>query len=75
MHIEKYSKYLNGLMYVRKLIFCVLIVYLHNFPLLQLSILSILNICCSMFYFYITPHERFSENIKNGTCELFLLVI
>lgn len=71
----KYTKYYNGVLYFRKLIFAVIIVQLNNFPYTQLGLICVLNGGMIWYIFYLHPIEKPLENFKSGCGEVILLVI
>ncbi len=71
----KYSKFANALLYYRKILFMIIIVYGHNNSYLQMLFISVLNMVLIYYYLYFLPHESLLSNIINGISEFCLIIM
>lgn len=71
----KYTKFYNGVLYLRKLAFSTIIVCLYDYPYAQIISISVMNFGMIWYTFYLQPIEKPSENFKNGMGEVILLLI
>lgn len=69
------SKLYVGLLYLRKLLFAVVIVFGTAYPYLQLILTSVLNASVLAYLVYIQPLEDAWENRKNAAGEFVLILI
>ncbi|EAR85945.2 hypothetical protein TTHERM_01178720 (macronuclear) [Tetrahymena thermophila SB210] len=73
--IAKYSKLFSSFLYIRKILFSFIIVLLHGYCYLQISLISFLNLVVIFLIAYIQPYDCLSENIKNASSEVILIAI
>ncbi|KAL4493846.1 hypothetical protein ABPG73_010124 [Tetrahymena malaccensis] len=73
--IAKYSKLFSSMLYIRKILFSFIIVLLHGYCYLQITLISCLNLLVIFLIAYIQPYDCLSENIKNASSEVILIAI
>ncbi|KAL4429883.1 hypothetical protein ABPG74_022906 [Tetrahymena malaccensis] len=73
--IMKFSKYNLAILYYRKIIFALIIVYLYKYSYIQLGIITFMNLIVAAYYIVIQPFESKYENIKNAAAEFVLIAI
>ncbi|CAD8048544.1 unnamed protein product [Paramecium sonneborni] len=69
---NSFNSYFNILIVIKKCFFMALLVFLYNFPVLQISFVSLLNLLQALFLFFKRPLEDQNEFIKQITCEIIL---
>ncbi|KAL4450405.1 hypothetical protein ABPG74_019303 [Tetrahymena malaccensis] len=75
-HLQyKWSRYTNVILYARKIIYMMALLYFYGQVYLQIIIFNSMNILLSIYYLYIRPQEKKVDNIKNGISELLLVII
>ncbi|EAR83860.2 hypothetical protein TTHERM_00821940 (macronuclear) [Tetrahymena thermophila SB210] len=73
--VMKFSKYNLAILYYRKIIFALIIVYLYKYSYIQLGIITLMNVIVAAYYIVIQPFESKYENIKNAAAEFVLIAI
>lgn len=63
------------MLYYRKILYALFIISFADMPYIQLTTISILNSMLAFYYFYIKPHERALDNIRNGAGEVILILM
>ncbi|EWS72590.1 hypothetical protein TTHERM_001176649 (macronuclear) [Tetrahymena thermophila SB210] len=71
----KWSRYTNVILYVRKIIYMMVLLYFYGQVYLQMIIINSMNVFLSIFYLYLKPQEEKSANIKNGISEVLLVIM
>ncbi|KAL4493841.1 hypothetical protein ABPG73_010119 [Tetrahymena malaccensis] len=71
----KWSRYTNVILYARKIIYMMVLLYFYGEVYLQMIIINSMNIFLSIFYLYVKPQEEKSANIKNGISEVLLVIM
>ncbi|KAL4467241.1 hypothetical protein ABPG72_005866 [Tetrahymena utriculariae] len=72
-HQFHYIKYNYIFLTIRKLLFCILLVFMHDYPYIQIPLIAIQNIILSFYYIYLWPHEKGYENLRNAFSEYLLI--
>ncbi|KAL4475420.1 hypothetical protein ABPG72_022055 [Tetrahymena utriculariae] len=70
---QKWSKYTNVFLYLRKILYIMTLLYLYGIVYLQVVIICLMNLSLSIYYLYLRPQEDKSSNIKNGISEIILI--
>ncbi|EAS02479.2 hypothetical protein TTHERM_00629910 (macronuclear) [Tetrahymena thermophila SB210] len=73
--IKSYNKYYNCILYFRKMLFGLILVFLTEYQYLQLVLLIMLNIFILFFVVLAQPLQSKYENIKNCFGEIILICI
>ncbi|KAL4497879.1 hypothetical protein ABPG72_000634 [Tetrahymena utriculariae] len=68
-------KYTNVLLFVRKILFCLIIVMLHDQTYVQISLLSTLNVLLALFFVICKPYIRKIDNINHCLTEVLFLTL
>ncbi|EWS75157.1 hypothetical protein TTHERM_000323149 (macronuclear) [Tetrahymena thermophila SB210] len=68
-------KYTNVLLFIRKIMFSLIIVMLHDQTYVQISLLSTLNVLLALFFVICKPYIRKIDNINHFLTEIFLLIL
>ncbi|EWS72591.1 hypothetical protein TTHERM_001089028 (macronuclear) [Tetrahymena thermophila SB210] len=71
----KWSRYTNVILYARKIIYMIVLLYFYGQVYLQMIIINSMNVFLSIFYLYLKPQEEKSANIKNGISEVLLVIM
>ncbi|EWS72592.1 hypothetical protein TTHERM_001089029 (macronuclear) [Tetrahymena thermophila SB210] len=71
----KWSRYTNVIIYARKIIYMMVLLYFYGQVYFQMVIINSMNIFLSIYYLYIKPQEEKSANIKNGISEVLLVIM
>ncbi|KAL4467672.1 hypothetical protein ABPG74_013007 [Tetrahymena malaccensis] len=70
---QKWSKYTNVFLYLRKILYIMTLLYLYGLVYLQVIVICLMNLSLSVYYLYLRPQEEKSANIKNGISEIILI--
>ncbi|CAD8129077.1 unnamed protein product [Paramecium sonneborni] len=62
--IKQFSKYLNTILLIKKLIFMILLIFAYEFPIFQTVSITFLSISMSLFYILFNPLEDKLEYFK-----------
>ncbi|KAL4477139.1 hypothetical protein ABPG72_008873 [Tetrahymena utriculariae] len=73
--LKSYNKYYNCILYFRKMLFGLILVFLTEYQYLQLVSLIVLNMCIFFFITLAQPLQSKYENIKNCCGEITLVCI
>ncbi|EAR82384.2 hypothetical protein TTHERM_01169520 (macronuclear) [Tetrahymena thermophila SB210] len=68
-----YIKYNYIFLTIRKLLFCILLVFMHDYPYVQIPLIVMQNLILSFYYLYLWPHDKGYENIRNAISEYLLI--
>ncbi|EWS72589.1 hypothetical protein TTHERM_001176648 (macronuclear) [Tetrahymena thermophila SB210] len=71
----KWSRYTNVILYARKIIYMMVLLYFYGQVYFQMIIINSMNIFLSIYYLYLKPQEEKSANIKNGISEVLLVIM
>ncbi|EAR85941.2 hypothetical protein TTHERM_01178670 (macronuclear) [Tetrahymena thermophila SB210] len=71
----KWSRYTNVILYARKIIYMMVLLYFYGQVYLQMIIINSMNVFLSIFYLYLKPQEEKSANLKNGISEVLLVIM
>ncbi|KAL4473382.1 hypothetical protein ABPG72_015625 [Tetrahymena utriculariae] len=72
---KRFSRYNIVLLYFRKIVFLLVIVYLYNYTYAQIIIVSVMNVLLALFYLLVQPYEKKYENFKNVAFEIVMISI
>ncbi|KAL4461972.1 hypothetical protein ABPG74_000817 [Tetrahymena malaccensis] len=71
----KWSKFTNVILYLRKIIFIMVLLYFYGFVYFQIVLVCLMNLFLAFYYLYVKPQEDKSVNIKNGISEILLIIM
>ncbi|EAR93317.2 hypothetical protein TTHERM_00746890 (macronuclear) [Tetrahymena thermophila SB210] len=71
----KWSRYTNVILYARKTIYILVLLYFYGQVYIQMVIINSMNVLLSIYYLYIKPQQENSANIKNGISEVLLVIM
>ncbi|EAR83070.2 H-type lectin domain protein (macronuclear) [Tetrahymena thermophila SB210] len=70
---QKWSKFTNVFLYLRKILYIMILMFLHGQVYFQVIVICLMNLSLSIYYLYLRPQEDKSANTKNGISEIILI--